>query len=583
LPHSFGAHFDGVRHTWHASGPTETAFVPSPTVRTVARTPIGPSREASLNLELKVAQAGGGPLANDYLAGEGNARRFFDGWWGDPDAYLAKAAEVESRFDRAARERVAAGLQPSSEAQRQRLKDWVERGGFVVTTGQQPGLFTGPLYTLYKALSAAKLAEALEELLEVPVLPLFWVASEDHDWEESNHTYVVGLGNELRKIEVQAPPGQQGRAIHRIPLEEGLPDAIRALFAELPETEFAPRLRDLIEQAYAPGTTLDAGFRTLLTALLEPFGVFLVDAASPLVKDGSRALLERELRGAEAHEALLLERALALQAEGYEPQVPILPGSVNLFVEGPAGRERLYRDADGFQLRHSGQRLSLDEVLVRLDADPLSVSPNVLLRPVVESVVLPTLSLVVGPGEAAYFGQLQPYFEALGIQPPIAFPRFSVTAIETKIGKVLEAFQMDVSDLRRPFHEIAADVARDELPEDVRSALGEIRGALGRGGAALAQAAKGVHPTLESSVKRAGSVSMEAWSDAEKKILQAVKRSNETRLAQLEKARLHVLPDGKPQERVMNAFYYLFRYGDDFLEAVAGAFEVRLRTPASRT
>ena len=493
---------------------------------------------------------------------------------------MSKAGEVAQRFDRAARERAAAALHAPDAVAHARLEAWVEQGGFAVTTGQQPGLFTGPLYTIYKALSAARLAETLEGMLEKPVLPVFWIASEDHDWEEASQATIVSAGNELMHMRIPAPPGQLGRPLHRIRLGEELAAAVADLLAELPDTDFSRPYRELLQRAYVPGATLAESFRTALEALLAPFGVFLLDGADARVKEASRSILEDELKRADAHEGLLAERARALKAAGYEPQVPILPGGVNLFVEGPAGRERLYRDDGAFQLRHSGTRLRVEDLQRRLTEDAASVSPNVLLRPVVESAVLPTLSLVVGPGEAAYFAQIQPYFAAFGLQPPIAYPRFGVTVVESKIGKVLQKFGVDVEDLQRPFHEISAELTREELPEPVVRALAEVRSALGKGSADLADAVKSIDPTLGGPVQRARSVSLDAWADTEKKILQALRKENEVALAQLEKARLHLYPDGTPQERVLNVFYYLFRYGDAFLQEVSRRFVVELREGA---
>jgi uncharacterized protein YllA (UPF0747 family) len=249
---------------------------------------------------------------------------------------------------------------------------------------------------------------------------------------------------------------------------------------------------------------------------------------------------------------------------------------VNLFVEGPGGRERLYRDGDGFRLRHSGEHLSQEAVLARIAQEPDTVSPNVLLRPVVEADVFPTLSYVAGPGEMSYFAQLQPLFEALEVGMPVIHPRFGATLLERKIGKVLDKFSVSEADLFKPFHELAAEIARDEVPEDVRRALGELRGGLGKGTNSLVQASRAVDPTLKGPIQHARSVAMDAYADAEKKILQAVKRENETALQQLEKARLHVAPEGKPQERVLTSAYYLARYGEEWVTGLADAMKVAL-------
>jgi uncharacterized protein YllA (UPF0747 family) len=176
----------------------------------------------------------------------------------------------------------------------------------------------------------------------------------------------------------------------------------------------------------------------------------------------------------------------------------------------------------------------------------------------------------------AYFAQLRSYFEAFGIRMPVIHPRFSVTAVESKIRKVLDKFGMDVADLQRPFHEVASAIARDEVPADVKKALGALRGAVGKGVGDLQSATKGIDPTLKGPVQHVRSQSFAALDDLEKKILHALKRENEIALAQLEKAQLHLFPELKPQERVMNVFYYVTRYGGAFLEGVHEEFRVDL-------
>jgi uncharacterized protein YllA (UPF0747 family) len=148
------------------------------------------------------------------------------------------------------------------------------------------------------------------------------------------------------------------------------------------------------------------------------------------------------------------------------------------------------------------------------------------------------------------------------------YPRVSLTIVESKIRRVLDKFDLDIDALDRPFHELAGDLAREEIPSGVRRALGEVRGAVARGVRGLEDETKGIDPTLTGPAQHVRNQTFQALDDLEKKILQALKRQNETALAQVEKAQLHLWPLGKPQERVLNVFYYLVRYGGAFLDAV---------------
>mgnify|MGYP001817202765 FL=1 len=342
----------------------------------------------------------------DYVQGETHLMRFYEGEFQDPGAYREKAQEVDRRFHRDARERVASLVRASSDAARAGLDRFLEEGGYLVTTGQQPGLFSGPLFSLYKALTAVKLAQALAPVLERPVLPLFWIASEDHDWEEVDHTYLLDQGNDLRTFRV--PPQGRGpaRPLHRIPVTEGLQDVVVEFLQTLPDNDFKDTYVTLIREGYSRGSTLPHGFQTVLEGLLSDLPMLFVDAANPALKEASQGVLFKELEAAEEHESLLHRVASHLEMDGYPVQVPILPGGVNLFMEGPSGRDRLYRTDSGFRLNHADVPVSMEEIRDQVGADPGVLSPNVLLRPVVESALFPTLRYVAGPGELAYYAHL---------------------------------------------------------------------------------------------------------------------------------------------------------------------------------
>lgn len=529
-----------------------------------------------LNLEILVSRPTGAPVVRDYMDGDPGASAFFQGHFASMESYLAKAREVDGRFDRTARERAAAAIRVPREGDPDRVRRFVEEGGYLVTTGQQPGLFGGPLYSLYKAITAIRLAQALEDRMGKPVLPLFWVASEDHDWAEANHTFVVGVDNELHEVSLPAPDTERHPPLHRVPCGERIEDLRDAFLKVLPTTEFSGEVSALLHAVATAGSTLPGAFAAILEALLGRHGLLFTDAAHPVVKEASLPLLLAELERASEMEEVLRGTAVRLQAAGYGLQVPLLEGGVNLFLEGAAGRERLYRDGDAFRLRTSGEHVSAAAVAERAGADPTLLSPNVLLRPVVESVVFPTVAYVAGPGEAAYFAQLSDYFTAHGVRMPVVHPRHGAILVEAKVRKVLDKFGLEVAQMARPFHELAGDIARDEVPEGVRRALGGLRASLGKGVGELQEAVKGVDPTLKGSVQHVRSQAMSALDDLERKVIQAVKRENETALSQLEKAGLHLFPGGTPQERVVNPFYYLARYGGAFLDALVRRFEVNL-------
>ena len=530
-----------------------------------------------MNIEIVVRPLLGRGLIQDYLRGDPALAPFFPGSPFDPEAYRRKAREVRDRFRPEALRDMAASVRPLDDEARRKLDRIAAGDGFVVTTGQQPGLFGGPLYTIHKTLSALALARALEALLDVPVLPLFWVASDDHDWDEANHARILDSANTLHSLVLEGeaePPVSMGRRA----VGAGAEKALGELTQILPDSEFKPVLIERIRGAYGQaGATVAGAFATLMAGLFEGQTLGLVDAQDAGVRRLGLPVIRRELERGSAHEAALRGQTARLERAGYAAQVPILAGASNVFHEDERGRERLIRDeGGGWVLRASGRRLGEEEVAGLLEGDPGRFSANVVLRPVVESAVFPTLAYVAGPGEVSYLAQTACLFEAHGVGMPLVVPRLGVTLVEGKVRKVLDKFDLDVGDFGRPVHELVADAVREEVPAAVEEAVGRLRGQVGAGYESLYEAAREIDPTLKGPIFQARGEAFKQLGEVERKIRQHLKARNETGLEQLEKAAVNLAPLGRPQERVLNVHQYLARYGEGLLREIGERMEYRL-------
>tara|TARA_Y100000590_G_scaffold468482_2_gene651395 strand:+ start:2361 stop:3968 length:1608 start_codon:yes stop_codon:yes gene_type:complete len=530
-------------------------------------------------MELIVSCATGKGIVQDYLDRSPKALPFYGRHYAEEGVFEDKALELDLRFDQDSRRRAADALVVPVGADRSRLEAFVEDGGFMVTTGQQPGLYGGPLYSIYKGLTAVRVAEAAEAKLGKPVIPVFWVASDDHDWEEANHSYLINTENELCRFEVRGSKDQGRQSLHRIRLGEEADRVLDDFVASLPITEFTEELVSLLRAGFSSGSSIPQGFHDLLQHLLGRFGLFFTDATDLTIKAASRDLVREELATSGTMEDVLRGTADALESAGYGLQAAIMPEGVNLFVEGAHGRERLYRDPAGFRLNPSQEVRSATDVHASFDSDPASVSPNVLFRPIVESHVFPTLAYVAGPGEIGYYAQLSDYFKAHNIEMPIVWPRFSVATIEKKVGKVLKKFDVTLDDLQRPFHEIASGFAHDEIPIESKEAIGKLRASISEGVSELQVTVSAVDPTLRAPAEQFRNQAFGTLKDLESKLAQAVKRKSAIALSQLEKAQVHLMPNGKPTERVQGPMYYLARYGGAFLDTLYERFEVDLDRP----
>ena len=529
-----------------------------------------------MNLELDITWPAGGALAQAYFGGESKAEAFYRHPYRKSDALADRLAVLDEWVTEARRARAADVLKAANPEAESRIDDWQRGAGVVVTTGQQPGLATGPLLAMNKALSAVALAEKWAGELGRPVLPVFWVASEDHDWEESYHTYLLSQTNEPTRLEATpaAEPGQ--RPLFRVGLSatERLASQVAEL---LPPNDFREACLAALRKAYPEGCSLPDGFEQLLREWLGPLGLLLVRADDPALKRASLDVLGAELERGGAFVSALQARAGAIEAAGYDLQVAVLDDALNLFAEGPGGaRERLYVDATGIRFHTTGTILSMASLQEKIAEDPSILSPSVLLRPVVESAVFPVLAYVAGPGEAAYFAQTQPLFEAHGVPMPVIHPRISVTVIEPKIRKVLDKVGVSMTDLARPAHEWASEMARDEMPDAARAALGALKGEIGNRTGELLAAVKGIDPTLKGPIATARNTAFQALAEAEKKILQSIKREQQIVLDQVEKARNNLMPLGKPQERVLTPLQFVGRYGTGFFAYVLGQMRTAL-------
>jgi len=526
-------------------------------------------------VDIRPAALGSSALVRDYLGGAASLAPFYAGSPFDPEAYWRKAAAVHARLPAERRRLLRPALHPTTSAAAERLERVLAGEGLAVTTGQQTGLFGGPLYTLYKVLTAVRLADELERVLEQPVVPLFWIASDDHDWAEVDHTLVVDAQNDVLRIRVE-----QEDAVPPVPMSTRLlgpavGPAVDALAACLPDSAFAAPLLDAVRDAYRPDVTMAAAFQALFAHLLRAVDVVLVDPSDGSLKNASAELVLREIEASDSHAALLAGQTERLERAGYHAQVSIAADATNVFVHDAAGRDRLVRQGDGWALRRSRRRLTPSELEAWIGREPAAFSPNVLFRPVVESALLPTVAYVGGPGEVAYFGQIGCLFRAHGIEPPLVVPRASLLIIESKVRRLLDRFGMEPAEFQRPFHELLTERMRASLPATVTDPIAELRRTLEAGYDRLTEGAASIDPTLEGWMRAIRNRALSQVTDAEKKVTRHMKKRSEIEVRQLGRAAANLAPGGTPQDRALNALPYLARYGPGLIHDLLDAIDVK--------
>ncbi|MBA3889772.1 MAG: bacillithiol biosynthesis BshC [Gemmatimonadaceae bacterium] len=433
-------------------------------------------------------------------------------------------------------------------AGRERLERVARAGGVVVTTGQQPGLFGGPVYTWSKALSALALADEIERVTGVPAAPLFWAATDDADLAEAQRVWVSleGGARELRGT-ADAPAGTPASTVR-----QGHLGAQLASLREASGSAMHAGVLAAAEAAYGnPGATIGDAYIVLLESVLAPLGIAVIDASHPAIRRAGGTVVRRALDEAEAVQAALSQRTAAIRSHGFEPQVDDVAGLTPVFVY------------DG----ESKRRVRIDEAsLVASSTDYTGLGPNVLLRPIVEAGILPTVAYVAGPAELAYFAQVTALAEAIGARIPVAVPRWSGVIVEPRMQRLLARLGVEPGELADP-HAVEGVLARAGMPQPLAAALAQAAESVaGSVGAIDAADRTDLIPTpvLDGLKDRLA----HQLARLERRALAAVKRREAMLVGGVATARGYFFPGGKPQERALAIIPFLARSGPRILDAM---------------
>jgi bacillithiol biosynthesis cysteine-adding enzyme BshC len=461
---------------------------------------------------------------------------------------------------------------PAREAALERLH---QADAFVLTSGQQPGLFTGPLYTVYKALSTAGLARVLERQWQRPVVPMFWIAGDDHDFAEASRASWITADGTVRTAQLSPRANDAPLTpMYRELLGSGITTLLDQLASDLPVSEFREATLEWLGRHYRPDATIAGSFAGALAELLAPAGVVCLESTHPAAKRAAAGYLVRALGLARELNRDLSRHAEDLQSAGLELTVTLDEQATLVMVEGALGRDRLLVDAGGFITRRSRERFTLDALAALAAAQPERLSPNVLLRPVIESALLPTVAYLAGPGELSYLPLTRPIYERMRVPRQAVLPRWSGVLVEPRVDRVLRKFDIDLMDLLQPPGALEARLVRSQLPDQASRALDSLRQALASGYDELARSAGDIDPTLTRPVQGAKHQAVSSLQDIERKLIQHLKRRQETELGQLAKARTLVHPESQPQERLLTVAPFLARYGPslitELLETIEG-------------
>jgi bacillithiol biosynthesis cysteine-adding enzyme BshC len=477
------------------------------------------------------------------------------------------------RYDSSRRERVCAILKRQNEswdASSQTLANLerLRNGASAVVTGQQVGLFGGPMFAIYKALTAVKLAEEATAA-GVDAVPVFWLATSDHDLAEVNHLSLPGPDGALQTLSTSSHD-VAGAPVSAVRLgEEILPivEQAAALLGDCVATQF-------LREAYRPGETLGTAFARLSTRLFAEWGVILLDASDPDLHRLAEPIYRAAIDRAAELESALLNRGHALEAAGYHQQVKVTSSSVLLFTMLNGARTPIHRRGNGPTAEFviggeaGAEKISQAELAGRIASAPEQFSPNVLLRPVVQDYLLPTLAYTGGAAETAYFSQVGAVYEVLQGRVTPVVPRFSATLVEPKIQRLIERHGITVLDVFSGPDALRQQLAARNLPRDLQVAFDVARKSMETSLICIREKLAKLDPTLVDAAQTAASKMQHQLERLYTQATRAELRQGELIGRHAETLSQSLYPDKGLQERAIGGMYFLARYGPELLAQI---------------
>ncbi len=436
----------------------------------------------------------------------------------------------------------------------QRLRE----GAHAVVTGQQVGLFGGPLLSLFKVASVLALAKQVEAA-GVACVPVFWLASEDHDLAEVNQALLLTPDFHLAPFSATAE-GKADSPVANVRFAPGTNELVERVAALLGESATA----DYLRESYRDGETFSDAYARLYTRMFAEHGLVLLDPADPeLHRIAAPLFVEAIDRAPELDEALLARNREITRA-GYHEQVKVTEESTPLFALVDGARVPVHRSNGGFSIRK--ERLSAEDLKKRIADHPENFNANVLLRPVLQDYWLPTLAYIGGPAEIAYFAQVGVVYEKLLRRVTTILPRMSATLLEPKIEKLLNKYELSLQDLFHGERQLRDELAARSLPEELKLDFERGRLAVEEAMRRVGESLQRLDPTLVEAARRAANKMRYQVGRLEKRAAQAELRREEILTRHAEQIENAVYPHKTLQEREISGVYFHARYGKELVD-----------------
>jgi bacillithiol synthase len=509
----------------------------------------------------------------DYLYEFNNVKEFYQNDFRNKDNYLRVFKNVSESKDDILKKvsniikKQYSGFE-SSDVTVKNIESLSDKRTLTIVTGQQLGIFGGPLYTFYKIITAIKLSKHLSERYdEYNFVPVFWLEGDDHDFNEVRSIKVINDNNNLVTIgyaeEISEDDAKE--SVGFIKFNNGLNNFFNELNSNLRDTEFKEPILEKIKNFYSEGSTFKESFKNLIHWIFDEYGLVIFDPQGKEIKELLKPVFKKEINDFRQHTQELVHISAKLE-ELYHAQVKVKP--VNLFLSVENGRYSIEPVENEFKLRRKRKSFSLEQLLEIVDNEPARFSPNVLLRPICQDFLLPTAFYIAGPSEISYFAQLKPLYSFYNITQPIIYPRCSATILEGNISKILSKHDITITELfmdgdfvKKRILDSLSEVTLEELfskvNNDIEIAFDQLRERLFQ-----------LDKTISDSSKRYKEKIFQALNELKLKAEQAQQKKHEATLRQIDRASVNLYPMKNLQERELNFIHFANKYGMDFIKTI---------------
>jgi bacillithiol synthase len=450
-----------------------------------------------------------------------------------------------------------------------------EEDCIAVVSGQQAGLFTGPLYTVYKALSAVKLAGCLQQR-NTKAVPVFWIAAEDHDFAEVAKAELIGRDCQLKSVAVSEALHREGQPVGHVKLDDSIDAVVDELFELLPASEFAADMKALVKDAWQPGRGYVDSFARMMTALLGRYGLIFLDPLDPALKQLAAPLYSEAARRAPEIATALEQRSAELERTGYHAQVLATANSFPLFLHDEEGRRHaVVRVEHGkYKTKASEQEYTADELAGLAEEKPERFSPNVTLRAVVQDYLLPTIAYYGGAAEIAYFAQTAEVYRVLERPATPILPRSSLTMIEHHTGRLLGRYDLTLVDFVEGLDPVIKRVVEEHLAADSAKLFADAEQNVNHELDRLRQELQSIDPTLANALETGRKKINYQLDGLKQRFVRAQMTRDEAAHRQLQRAFDQLYPNKDLQERHINITSLLARHGTYVIEWIFNAINL---------